>query len=151
MFVRNDAVTPGLSRKCDTTFIVKERPNSGQQLRVAARRVQSVTIPSSRVMRECRSLELRPPPLRDDRFFPSQSGGLYAAAITELALLHPLKILKSSTQSFQTWSDAETLKRAQKSANASAQKSSKGRKRRKRALTRKNCAQPGLEQPVWEL
>ena len=58
MFVRNGAVTPGPSRECDITFFAKGRPKSAQQLRdstVAARRAQSVTVPSSRVSRECRS------------------------------------------------------------------------------------------------
>ena len=41
---------------------------------------------------------------------------------------------------------AKEHKRAQKSANARAQKGAKGRKR---ALLRKNCRQPGLKQP-WE-
>ena len=68
MFVRNGAVTPGPSRECDITFFVKGRPKSAQQLRdstVAVRRAQSVTVPSSRVSRECRSPGLRfPPPLK---------------------------------------------------------------------------------------
>ena len=67
MFVRDGAVTPGPSRKCDITFFVKGRPKSARQLRdstVAARRVQSVTVPSSRVSRECRSPGLRSPPLK---------------------------------------------------------------------------------------
>ena len=48
MFVRNGAVTPGPSHKCDITF-VKRRPKSAQQPResaMAARRAQSVTVPS---------------------------------------------------------------------------------------------------------
>ena len=64
MFFGNGAVTPGQSRECDITFFVKGRPKSAQQLRdstVAARRVQSVTIPSSRVTRECLSPALRYP------------------------------------------------------------------------------------------
>ena len=68
MFVRDGAVTPGPSRECDITFFVKGRPKSARQSRdstVAARRVQSVTVPSSRVSRECRSPGLRsPPPLK---------------------------------------------------------------------------------------
>ena len=51
MFVRDGAVTPGPSRECDITFFVKGRPKSARQSRdsaVAARRVQSVTVPSSR-------------------------------------------------------------------------------------------------------
>ena len=66
MFVRDGAVTPGPSRKCDITFFVKGRPKSARQLRdstVAARSVQSVTVPSSRVSRERRSPGLRSPPL----------------------------------------------------------------------------------------
>ena len=62
IFVRNGAVTPGLSRECDITCFVKGQPKSGRQLRdstVAVRRVQSVTVPSSRVSRECRSPGLR--------------------------------------------------------------------------------------------
>ena len=58
MFVRDGAVTPGPSRECDITFFVKGRPKSARQSRdstVAARRVQSVTVPSSRVSSECRS------------------------------------------------------------------------------------------------
>ena len=67
MFVRDGAVTPGPSRKCDITFFVKGRPKSARQLRdstVAARGVQSVTVPSSRVSRECRSPGLRSPPFK---------------------------------------------------------------------------------------
>ena len=68
MFVRDGAVTPGPSRECDIAFFVKRRPKSARQSRdstVAARRVQSVTVPSSRVSRECRSPGLRsPPPLK---------------------------------------------------------------------------------------
>ena len=66
MFVRDGAVTPGPSRKCDITFFVKGRRKSARQSRdstVAARSVQSVTVPSSRVSRECRSPGLRSPPL----------------------------------------------------------------------------------------
>ena len=58
MFVRDCAVTPGPSRECDITTFVKRRPKIARQSRdstVAARRVQSVTVPSSRVSRECRS------------------------------------------------------------------------------------------------
>ena len=58
MFVRDGAVTPRPSRECNIAFFVKGRPKSAQQLRdstVAACRVQSVTVPSSRVTRECRS------------------------------------------------------------------------------------------------
>ena len=64
MFVRNGDVTPGPSRECDITFFVKGRPKSARQSRdstVAVRRVQSVTVPSSRVSRECRSPGLRSP------------------------------------------------------------------------------------------
>ena len=73
MFVRNGAVTPGPSRECDITFFVKGRPKSARQSRdrlstVAARRVQSVTVPSSRVSRECCSPGLRCPPLKNARF-----------------------------------------------------------------------------------
>ena len=67
MFVRDGAVTPGPSRECDIAFFVKQRPKSAQQSRdstVAARRVRSVTVPSSRVSRECRSPGLRSPPLK---------------------------------------------------------------------------------------
>ena len=67
MFVRDGAVTPGPSRECDITFFGKGRPKSARQSRdstVAVRRVQSVTVPSSRVSRECRSPGLRSPPLR---------------------------------------------------------------------------------------
>ena len=70
MFVRNGAVTPGPSRECDITFFVKRRPESARQSRdstVAARRVQSVTVPSSRVSRECRSPGLRSPSLKNAR------------------------------------------------------------------------------------
>ena len=45
--------------------LVKGRPKSAQQSRdstVAARRAHSVTVPSSRVSRECRSPGLRSPP-----------------------------------------------------------------------------------------
>ena len=66
MFVRDGAVTPGPSCKCDITFFVKGRPKSARQSRdstVAARSVQSVTVPSSWVSRECRSPGLRSPPL----------------------------------------------------------------------------------------
>ena len=71
MFVRDGAVTPSPSCKCDITFFAKGRPKSAQQLRdstVAARRVQSVTVPSSRVSRECRSPGLRSPPFKNARF-----------------------------------------------------------------------------------
>ena len=64
MFVCNGAVTPGPSRECDITFFVRGQPKSARQSRdstVAARRVQSVTVPSSRVSRECRSPGLRSP------------------------------------------------------------------------------------------
>ena len=76
MFVGNGAVTSGPSRECDITFFVKGRPKSARQSRdstVAARRVQSVTVPSSRVSRECRSPGLRSPPFKNARFicFPS--------------------------------------------------------------------------------
>ena len=67
MFVRNGAVTPGPSCECDITFFVKGRPKCARQSRdsaVTGRRVQSVTVPSSRVSRECRSLVLRSPPLK---------------------------------------------------------------------------------------
>ena len=70
MFVRDGAVTPGPSRECDITFFVKGRPKSAQQSRdstVAARSVQSVTVPSSRVSRECRSPGLRSPPFKNAR------------------------------------------------------------------------------------
>ena len=52
LFVHSSAVTPGPSHKCDITFFVKGRPKSVQQFHdstVAARRVQSVTVPSSLV------------------------------------------------------------------------------------------------------
>ena len=58
MSVRDGAVAPGPSRECDITFFVKGQPKSARQSRdstVAARRVQSVTVPSSRVSRECSS------------------------------------------------------------------------------------------------
>ena len=47
-------------------FFVKRRPKSARQSRdstVAAHRVQSVTVPSSRVSRECRSPQVKVPPL----------------------------------------------------------------------------------------
>ena len=50
MFLRNGAVTPGPSRKCDITFFVKGRPKSAQRSldsAVVARSVQSVTVSSS--------------------------------------------------------------------------------------------------------
>ena len=64
---RNGAVTPGPSRECDMTSFFKGRPKSAQQLRdsaVAARRAQSVTVPSSRVSRECRSSRVKVPPFK---------------------------------------------------------------------------------------
>ena len=67
----NGAVTPGPSRECGITFFVKGRPKSARQSRdstVAERRVQSVTVPSSRVSRECRSPGLRSPPFKNARF-----------------------------------------------------------------------------------
>ena len=70
MFACDGAVTPGPSCKCDITFFVKGRPKSARQSRdstVAARSVQSVTVPSSRVSRECRSPGLRPPLLKNAR------------------------------------------------------------------------------------
>ena len=72
MSVRNGAVTPGPSRECDITFFAKRRPKSARQSRdstVVAHRVQSVTVPSSRVSRECRSPGLRCPPLRHARCY----------------------------------------------------------------------------------
>ena len=83
MFVRDGAVTPGPSRECDITFFVKGRPKSARQSRdstVAARRVQSVTIPSSRV---CRSPGLRPPPLfiKNARKFSVTNFKCYAGGI----------------------------------------------------------------------
>ena len=78
MFVRDGAVTPGPSRKCDITFFVKGRPKSARQSRdstVAARSVQSVTVPSSRVSRECRSPGLRPPPFKNARFWSLRKKG----------------------------------------------------------------------------
>ena len=59
-------MTPGPSHECDITFFVKGRPKSARQSRdstVVARRVQSVTVPSSRVSRECRSPRVKVPPL----------------------------------------------------------------------------------------
>ena len=70
MFVRDGAVTPGPSRECDITFLVKGRPKSARQSRdstVAARRAQSVTVPSARVSRDCRSPGLRSPPFKNAR------------------------------------------------------------------------------------
>ena len=67
MFLRYGAVTPGPSRECDITFFVKGQPKSARQLRdstLAACRVQSVTVPSSRVSRACHSPGLRSPPLK---------------------------------------------------------------------------------------
>ena len=58
IFVRNGAVTPGPSRKCNITWVVKGGPKPAQQLHdstVAGCKTQSVTVPSSRVTRECRS------------------------------------------------------------------------------------------------
>ena len=78
MFVRDGAVTPGPSRKCDITFFVKGRPKSARQSRdstVAARSVQSVTVPSSRVSRECRSPGLRSPPFKNARDSRCESPG----------------------------------------------------------------------------
>ena len=79
MFVRDGAVTPGgPSRECAITFFVKGRPKSARQSRdgtVAARRVQSVTVPSSRLSRECPSPGLRSPPLKKcSRFRPFALG-----------------------------------------------------------------------------
>ena len=73
MFLRNGAVTPGPSRECDITFFVQGRPKSARQLHdstVAACRMQSVTVPSSRVSRECRSPGLRSPPFKNARLKP---------------------------------------------------------------------------------
>ena len=70
MFARDGAATPGPSPECDITFFVEGRPKSARQSRdstVAARRVQSVTVPSSRVSRECRSPGLRSPPFKNAR------------------------------------------------------------------------------------
>ena len=66
MFVRDGAVTPGPSRECDITFFVKRRPKSARQSRdstVAARRVQSVTVPSSRVVTRISFPRVKVPPL----------------------------------------------------------------------------------------
>ena len=71
MFVRiaNGAVTPGPSCERDITFFGKGRPKFTRQSHdktVAARGVQSVTVPSSRVSRECHSPGLRyPPPFKN--------------------------------------------------------------------------------------
>ena len=65
MFVCNGAVTPGPSRECDITFFVKGRPKCARQSLDS--RVQSVTVPSSRVSNECRSPGLRFPPLKNAR------------------------------------------------------------------------------------
>ena len=65
LFVCNGAVTPGQSREFDITFVVKGRPRSTQKLRdstVVARRVQSVTVPSSRMTHECRSPRVKVSP-----------------------------------------------------------------------------------------
>ena len=71
MFVRDGAVTPGPSRECDITSFVKGWPKSARQSRdstVTARRVQSITVPSSRVSRKCHSPGLRsPPPFKNAR------------------------------------------------------------------------------------
>ena len=79
MFVRDGAVTPGPSRKCDITFFVKGRPKSARQSRdstVATRSVQSVTVPSSRVSRECRSPGVKvPPPLKMPETFRGKLKG----------------------------------------------------------------------------
>ena len=68
MFLRDGAVTPRPSHEYDINFFAQGRPKSAQQLRdstVAARRAQTVTEPSSRVTRECRSPGLRSPPLKE--------------------------------------------------------------------------------------
>ena len=55
MLVCNGVVTPGPSRECDIIFFVEGRPKSARQSRdiaVAVHRVQSVTVPSSRVSRK---------------------------------------------------------------------------------------------------
>ena len=54
-------------QQCGITFFVKGRPKSARQSpdsTVAARRVQSVSVPSSRLSRECHSPRLRSPPLK---------------------------------------------------------------------------------------
>ena len=66
MFVHNGAVTPGPSRECDITF-VKGRPRPAKQLRdsrVAARRVQSVTAPSSWLTHEMSFSQVKVPSLK---------------------------------------------------------------------------------------
>ena len=67
MFVRNGAVTPGLSHECATSPSLLRDDQNLRDNTVAARRVQSVTIPSSRVSRECRSPGLRSPPFKNAR------------------------------------------------------------------------------------
>ena len=79
MFVRDGAVTPGLPRECDITFFVTGRPKPEQQLRhstVVARRVQSVTVPSSRLTRECRSPLKRGPTLFSEREINFNQGAM---------------------------------------------------------------------------
>ena len=110
MFVRNCAVTTGPSRECDITFFVKGRPKSAQQLRdstVAVRRAQSVTVPSSRVSRECRSSGLRSPPLKMPNFklpgksgdFPEARGSLTPFPATRQLCLQTL----AGTSEVRTW------------------------------------------------
>ena len=87
MFVRNGAVTPRPSRECDITFFVKGWPKAARQSRdstVAARRAQSVTVPSSRVSRECRSPGLRSPPLKNARDCVNSAFSLRKKTVNEL-------------------------------------------------------------------
>ena len=58
MFVRNGAVTPGPSRECRDDQNLRDNRVTVQCRRA---RVQSVTVPSSQVSRECRSPELKCP------------------------------------------------------------------------------------------
>ena len=80
MFVCNGAVTPGPSRECNITFFVKGQPQSAFNRMtgtVAERRVQSVTVPSSRVSRECRPPGLRSLPLKKGGSFFTYSWSFF--------------------------------------------------------------------------
>ena len=98
MFVRDGAVTPGPSRECDITFFVKRRPKSARQSRdstVATRRPQRVTVPSSRLSRECRSPGLRSPPFKNARCTNSKKTVLAAvwAHVSVVYVANPRVVL----------------------------------------------------------
>ena len=69
------------------TFFVNGRPKSAQQLRdstVAACRAQSVTAPSSRATRECRSPGLRSPPSGSEKGVLLEKGSFQKSPVSRV-------------------------------------------------------------------